>query len=137
MRSLLCLFLCWLLSACDSPSPVFHGADASRHEIGGNTFSVYVKGGHAQAIRTNFAKRPDIRVIALQAETAIEAASGCPVIEIYGDVALLTGTLNCGQKIVPEERAKLVKPPRRWLTCVGESSASHWGEWHDVTLDCF
>lgn len=137
MRSLLCVFLFWTLVACDSPSPAFHGADVSRHDIGGNTFSVYVKGGQAQAIRTNFAKHPDIRVIAFQAETAIETASGCPVTEIYGDVALLTGTLDCGRPIIPEHRAKWVKPPRHGLMCLGETSASHWGDWHDVTLECF
>lgn len=137
MRSLLCLLMCGMISACDSPSPAFHGAEASQHEVGGNVFSVYVKTGQAQAIRTNFAKRPDIRAIARQAETAMEAASGCSVVEIYGDVALLNGTLECSQPLDPGQRARWVKPPRRGWTCLGDSRASHWGDWSDVTLECF
>lgn len=137
MRSLLRLFMFGLLSACDQPSPAFYGAEASRHEIGGNLFSVYVKAEQAQAIRTNFAKRPDISNIAQQAETAMEAASGCPVVEIYGDVALMNGTLDCSKPLVPGQRARWVKPPRRGWTCLGDSRASHWGDWSDVTLECF
>ena len=137
MRFPLCFLLGWLLCACDSPSPAFSGAEASRHEVGSNTFSVYVKNGQAQSIRTNFAKRPDIRSVARQAETAKEAASGCPVVKIYGDVALLNGTLDCSQPIRPNEWAVWSKPPRRGMTCVGESSASRRGDWRDVTLDCF
>lgn len=137
MRSFLCFFFCWTLTACDSPSPAFQGAVASRHDIDGNTYSVYVKGNRAQAIRTNFARRPDIRLIADQAEMAIETASGCPVTQIYGDVALLTGVLDCARPILPNEPAKFIKPPRRGLTCMGDSMTSQWGGWRNVTLDCY
>lgn len=137
MRYLLCFLFAVLLSACDSPFPAFRGADVSRHDISGNSFSVYIRGENAQAVRTNFAKRLDIRVISLQAEMAIETASGCNLVEIYGDVALLTGVLDCSRPVSKSERAKWVQPPRRGLTCLGESSPSRWGDWRDVTLDCF
>ncbi|SHG87615.1 hypothetical protein [Cognatishimia maritima] len=137
MRFPLCFSVCTALLACDSPAPAFRNADATKHVIGGNQYSVYVTETQAQAIRTSFAPRPDIRTIARQAETAIETASGCSVTEIQGDVALLTGQLDCTKRPVAGEWAAWKAPRKRGLRCQGESVASHWGDWRNVSLECF
>ena len=137
MRFLLCFSVCMALFACDSPSPAFLHANASKHMVGGNQYSVYVTETQAQAIRTNFATRPEMRIIARQAETAIEVASGCSVTEIHGDVALLTGQLDCTKRPVAGEWAEWKTPRKRGLRCQGESIASNWGDWRNISLDCF
>ncbi|MFY0594855.1 MAG: hypothetical protein JXQ85_00355 [Cognatishimia sp.] len=137
MRYFLCSFVLLGLVACDSPSIEFMDGEKSVHEIGGHSFSVHVKGDRAQVIRTNFAKKPDIRVISRQAERAIEEAAHCPVTEIYGDVAVMVGQLDCSKPLKVGEWAKWTAPPRRSLICDGQSSPSRWGGWSDILLECY
>ncbi|MEE2946604.1 MAG: hypothetical protein VX444_15665 [Pseudomonadota bacterium] len=136
MRALTIAMFAIILAACDSPSPEYRHAQVSRQVIGEHSFSIYFTQYKAQAIRTNFAKRPDIRAIARQAEQAIERATGCPVSEIYGDVAVLDGVLDCGKPVVAGEWATWKRPQRSGLICDGYSQISRWGDWQDITLEC-
>jgi len=108
----------------------------SRHDIGGNLYSVYVKGTRAQAIRTNFAQNPDIWAISRQAELAIEAAAQCSVSEIFGDVAVLNAILDCSLPVVSGHWAKWRKPKRSYLQCEGYSRNYRWGSGLDMDLTC-
>lgn len=136
MRRLLCLFLSSGLAACDSPSVEFMGGQKSVHNIGGHSFSVHVKGAKAQVIRTNFAKKPDLQNISRQAELAIEQATGCPVTEIYGDVAVMAGSIDCTKPLKAGEWATWTAPSRTSLICDGYSSPSRWGGREDILLAC-
>ena len=136
MRALTIAMIATIFAGCDSPSPEYRDAQVSRQVIGEHSFTVYFTQSKAQAIRTNFAKRPDIRVIARQAEQAIERATGCPVSEIYGDVALLDGVLDCSKPVVAGEWAQWKRPLRSGLICDGYSQISRWGDWQDITLEC-
>lgn len=136
MRFVIGLVLCCCLLGCASPSPEFMDGASSRHQIGENQFSVHVKADRVQAIRTNFAKRPDIRLVARQAELAIEAATGCPATHIYGDVALMEARIDCTKPLKDGDWAAWSKPRRSGLRCAGYGDPSRWGDWTNIKLDC-
>ncbi len=136
MRHFLCLFSFLIFASCDSPAPAFIGVEVSRHDIGGNQFSVYVKGARAQAIRTNATRQPDIQAISRQAELAIEKAAQCSVSEIFGDVSVLTAILDCSIPLVANHWAKWTRPKRSYVSCDGYSRHYRWGSGLDMTLGC-
>ncbi|WP_375175760.1 hypothetical protein [Pseudooceanicola sp.] len=89
--------LLFMLAACDAPTPGFRGAEVSRHVIDGSAFTVHVKGGMAQAVRTNRQFAPRIGPLAGRAAVAMQQASGCRVTRIAGDAAVLVARLSCGK----------------------------------------
>lgn len=114
MRFLLVFFL---LVSCDSPSPAFRGADATRIEIDGSRFVVRWFGARAEVLRLNTDWSPRIGDIATRAERAVELVSGCQAERIYGDVAKLTALLDCSQVPRPDHTAEWRRMPRRFVDC--------------------
>lgn len=90
--------LLMLLAACDSPAPAMMGADATRITVEGVDFTVRVRGERVEAIRTNMMPNPSIGSVYPRALQAMEAVSGCRVIEysLRGDVAVMRADLDCG-----------------------------------------
>ncbi|EAQ04534.1 lipoprotein, putative [Pseudooceanicola batsensis HTCC2597] len=95
MDRLIPIFLLILLGACDAAPTGFRGVPPSRHVVEGSQFSVYRKGGLAQAVRTNRQFAPRIGPLAGRAAVAIQQATGCRVTELAGDAAVLVGRLRC------------------------------------------
>jgi hypothetical protein len=89
------------LTACDAPTPGFQGSEVSRHVIEGSSFTVYVKGSTAQAVRTNRQFAPRIGPLAGRAAIAIQQASGCRVTSLSGDAAVLVARLSCAKPVRP------------------------------------
>lgn len=87
-----------LLTACDGPAPAMMGTDATRITIDAVEFSIRIRGDRAEAIRTNMMPNPSIGAVYPRAMQAMEAVSGCRVIEdsLRGDVAVMRADLDCG-----------------------------------------
>ena len=92
------------LVACDTPSPAFRGIDPVRITLGDSTFDVRVNGTQAEAIRLNAQWAPRLSTVAPFGVAAIEKVSGCRVRKLYGDQALMTARLDCGQPLQPLPR---------------------------------
>lgn len=89
------LIVLMLLAGCNAPSPHYRGAEVTRVTVAGSTFEVRSKGRLAEAVRVNTQYAPRLGKIAPRAEVAMEAATGCDVVEIRGDAAKVTGILAC------------------------------------------
>ena len=92
----LALLSCLALAACNAPSPYFRGQAAERVVIETNVFDVRVRGELAEAVRLSRGWTPRLHGIVPYAEAAMERVSGCDVVRITGDQALLLGELECG-----------------------------------------
>lgn len=110
MMRFLLVFL--LLVSCDSPSPAFHGVDATRIEIEGSRFVVRWFGARAEVLRLNAEWAPQIDEIARKAELAVETVSGCQAERIFGDVAKLSALLDCAAVPDPDHVAEWRRLPR-------------------------
>ena len=108
-----------VLAGCDSPGLGYQGAEVTRLEIEGYSFSIRRKGNVAQVIRTNFLRRPDIDHIGRVAERAIETTYGCHVEKMSGDVALMVGLMDCSRGASPQVWATWVRPKRSQMSCIG------------------
>jgi len=66
--------------------------------VAGSTFSVRVKDGEAEAIRTDYEFVPRIGEVFPKAVAAIEQASGCKVVtrSVKGDSAYVRARVTCG-----------------------------------------
>lgn len=102
------LFL--LLAACNTPSPHFRGQPVTRVQVEGSQFDVRVRGNLAEAIRVNPQYAPRLGPISGLAAFAMSRVSGCDVIGVLGDQALVTGVLSCDDR--PETRAIRSAPMR-------------------------
>lgn len=92
MRVVLVL-LC--VSACNAPSAYFGEADVTRVRVEGSLFDVRRKGRLAEAVRVNAEYAPRLGPIARRAEIAMEAVTGCDVVQIRGDAAQILGVMKC------------------------------------------
>ena len=125
MTRLILVLVAISVTACDAPTSGFRGGEVSRHQIGGAAFTVYVKGGQAQAVRTNRQYAPRVGPLAGQAVVAMQRASGCRVTEVAGDAAVLVGRLSCKAKKWPACDVDALLKGRRGLrvpvreTCPG------------------
>ena len=84
-----------LLGACNTPSPMFQGIPPERVEIDGSVFDVRINGFAAEAIRVNSEYAPRFGPIEQKAGRAMAQVSGCQVVAIGGDQALVRGVLDC------------------------------------------
>ena len=89
------------LAACDTPGPGFRGIDPVRISVGKSTFDVRVDGTRAQAIRLNMEWAPRPAAVAPRAVAAIEQVSGCRVVRLDGDQAVILAKLKCGTGTAP------------------------------------
>ncbi|WP_299295029.1 hypothetical protein [uncultured Tateyamaria sp.] len=94
------------LAACNSAGPYFRGLPATTVTVDGSTFDVRVNGRLAEAIRTNVEYAPRFGPIRTRAKYAMEQVSGCPVKEVRGDQAQITGILKCGDDNRPIDRSR-------------------------------
>ena len=90
------LMSCLVAVACNAPTPHFRGAEVTRVSVQGSTFDIRHRGRLAEAIRVNSEYAPRLGPIGRRAEIAMEAVTGCDVIEIRGDAALILGIMDCG-----------------------------------------
>lgn len=96
IRAILLFGSALLLAACNTPSPHFAGIPATRITVDGSTFDVRVNALQAEALRTNTQYAPRLGPIGIRATAAMEQVSGCKVVRITGDAALVRGYLDCG-----------------------------------------
>lgn len=89
------------LMACDTPGPAFRGVEPVRISLRGDVFDVRVDGATAEAMRLNTRWAPRLASAGANGALAIEKVSGCRVRKIYGDAALMTARLDCGQPLAP------------------------------------
>ena len=89
------------LVGCNTPLLGFRGVAPVTISVDGSTFDVRVGNLRAQAIRTNMQYAPRMGPIAGRAKAAIEQVSGCKVVQVGGDQALVTAALNCGKGLPP------------------------------------
>ncbi|RVT82167.1 hypothetical protein DXV76_16965 [Rhodobacteraceae bacterium CCMM004] len=83
-------------AGCDSPSPDFMGAPATRVEVAGSTFSVRARDGRAEAIRVSREWRPGRSETLERGGEAIRRATGCELAgPPEGDQAIVTAVLIC------------------------------------------
>ncbi|WP_197919555.1 hypothetical protein [Thiosulfatihalobacter marinus] len=90
------LFMGLFLAACNAPSPYFRGAGVTRVSLDGSTFDIRQRGRLAEAVRVNAEYAPRLGPIGQRAELAMEAVTGCDVVEIRGDAAQVLGIMDCG-----------------------------------------
>jgi hypothetical protein len=86
---------CVAIAGCDSPSVGFQSVEPETVEVDGFRFAVRVLGEKAEAIRTNAAAVPGKSAVFPAARSAIEKVSGCAVVDIRGDAAIVLATLDC------------------------------------------
>ena len=92
------------LIACDTPGPEYRGIDPVRVSLRGDVYDVRIDGVRAQAMRLNARLAPRLASAAPSGVLAIERVSGCRVRKLYGDAALMTARLDCGQRLQPLPR---------------------------------
>ncbi len=106
--------LCWILlpflAACNTPGHEFRGVDPVRVSIGQSTFDVRVDGTYAQAIRLNPEWAPRFEAVAPRGAVAMQKVSGCKVVRLWGDQAVMLARLDCGEGVPP-------LPPGRAYEC--------------------
>lgn len=90
------------IAGCDGPGPHFRHLDATRVTIEGATFDVRVNRRLAEAIRVNPQYAPRLGQVAGQAAQAMRLVSGCPVAQVRGDAAQVTGILDCKGRALPD-----------------------------------
>jgi len=110
-----CLFigLLALLGACNTPSPAFRNVEPVRITVGKSSFDVRVDGNRAEAVRLNREWAPRIGAVAPRAIAAIETVSGCEVVKLGGDQALVMARLKCSGDVQPMD----VQPGRIDYDC--------------------
>ena len=99
MRYLFVIFL--MLMACDTPSRDFRGNPAQRISVGSSIFDVRLLNGRAEALRLNSEWAPRLSSVEPRARVAIEAVSGCQVIRLRGDQAMMIADLKCDNAVPP------------------------------------
>nr|WP_243403714.1 hypothetical protein [Shimia abyssi] len=90
-----------VLAGCNAPTPYFRGTEVTRISVGGSTFDIRQRGRLAEAVRVNTEYAPRLGPIGRRAEVAIETVTGCDVVEIRGDAALVLGIMDCGDDYRP------------------------------------
>lgn len=90
------LILCGMLMACNTPGLGFRGVAPVRATAGQSRFDVRVDGTRAQAIRLNREWAPRFLSVATRGAAAIAEVSGCRVVRIRGDQAVMLADLDCG-----------------------------------------
>ena len=83
------------LAACNTPTENFRGIVPMRVTVDGSTFDIRRRGDLAEAIRVNMEYAPHLGPIEGRAARAMAQATGCRVIRVTGDQALLLGRLDC------------------------------------------
>jgi hypothetical protein len=119
------LALLALVAACSHPSPAFYGVVPARVTVGQSVFDVRLRGRHAQAIRRSREWAPRTVTVAPRAAAAIASVSGCAVLRIWGDQAMLEAALACGPDAAARRGlprlhdCRVVPTHRRWteLAC--------------------
>jgi len=86
-----------LFAACSSPALRYGGVAPVRVVVEGARYDVYRLGAEAQAIRVSMELLPRKAQSFARALAAIEAATGCKVVEgsLAGDQALVQAELDC------------------------------------------
>ncbi len=86
-----------LLAACSSPALRYSGVAPVRVEVEGSRYDVYRLDGEVQVIRVSMEVLPRKAQSFARAIAAIEAATGCSVVEgsLAGDQALVQARLDC------------------------------------------
>lgn len=101
------------LAGCNTPSPGFKGVAPVRISIGKSTFDVRVDARRAEAIRLTREWAPRLEAVAPRAVAAIEKVSGCEVVKLDGDAALIEARLKCTGDAQP----MVVEPGRIEYDC--------------------
>lgn len=96
------------LGACNTPGPAFRNAEAFRISEGQDRFQIRRNGSLVQVLRVNPRAFPAFREVAQNAELAVRGHTGCKVVWLIGDVAMLTAGLKC-----PGEKAPRIPKVRR------------------------
>lgn len=118
MKALCLLFLIGL-AGCAAPGPDYAHLPASRVIVEGSEFDIRASGRKAQAIRVNRQYAPRLGPIGARAAWAMQAVTGCDVIKLKGDAAVLIGTLRCvGDRSTPS----YITRPSGELDCYGIDS---------------
>lgn len=114
------LILLFFLTACGGGDRHFNGAEVTRIKVGKNVFKVSVRDDLAEAVRVNPRYAPRLGPIREDAAFAMQQISGCRVVGVLGDQALMTGVLQCnaGRSGVPDHYANyrcapIFRPPNR------------------------
>lgn len=94
------LFALCTLAGCDSASLPFQGIEPHYVSVQGMDFAVRIDQSDAEAIRLNAMRLRDIGWpkmdrVGTAAALAIEQASGCEVLQIRGDPAVVTARIRC------------------------------------------
>ncbi len=91
IRTLLCL----VLAGCAAPSLHFKGIAPTRVTVEGSTFDLRRRGSLVEAVRLNPQYAPRLGPIRQRARRAMAETSGCRVVWVMGDQAVLLGRLDC------------------------------------------
>lgn len=84
------------LAACNTPGLAFRGIEPVRTQVGQSVFDVRVDGTRAQAIRVTPEWVSRFASVAPRGAAAIAEVSGCQVVRIRGDQAVMVADLDCG-----------------------------------------
>jgi hypothetical protein len=103
-HALIALLAVLFLIGCNTPGPSFRGVEPVRISVRGDVFDVRIDGVRAEAMRLNSRWAPRLDAVAPQGVAAIERVSGCRVRKLYGDAAMMTARLDCGQRLAPLPR---------------------------------
>ncbi len=90
------LILSILICACSAPGRYFADAPVTRLDVAGSIFDVRIARGLAEAVRVNPQYAPRMGEIRVRAAFVIAQASGCEVVQLGGDQAVILGRLDCG-----------------------------------------
>ncbi|MEM7075176.1 MAG: hypothetical protein AAF484_08825 [Pseudomonadota bacterium] len=90
-----------LLAGCNQPGQDFTGIEPVRVSFGPTQFDIRVMGQRAEAVRVNTQWAPNLAAVGPQAVLAIEKISGCRVVRLTGDQAVMQAAMDCGQGAPP------------------------------------
>ncbi len=99
----------FLLAACHGPSRPFAGITPVRVNVDGAIYDVRRRGALGEAIRRNPQYAPRLGRLAQTARAAIELATGCRVIRVEGDAAVVIGRLDCADGPAPRAPSRPVR----------------------------
>lgn len=91
------------------PGLEFAQVKPTRVSVDGSVFDVRVVARQAQAIRVNRQYAPRLGPIGARAVLAMQQVSGCDVVRLKGDAALLVGRLRCANDKVPIPASRTVR----------------------------
>lgn len=124
------LLSCLVLCACDTASPAMWQAETVRTQVEGSAFTLHIKDGMVEAVRTSPEVFPRFDAVARKAAFAAQRQTGCDVAWAEGDPAIVLMGLSCNGLPPPP------RPKRRKTIYCDVVDVYTRGDLTDAAVEC-